>query len=269
MKNKQRHELAVCGYAAVRALAELHPHKIKRFYYTEEHAASFGFLCKELAARKIPYNQVNEEALRKLCGSVHHQGLTAMIEPPDFLPVGTTEIDVWEQQNEQIVIFDGISNVQNAGAIIRSAAFFGIKHIVLPEKEAASLISTGAYRTAQGGMELVSLYRVRSLSALLSAMEKRTLRLATDASAQLSAVNLPEIYGNNSGEGGKSIALVLGNEEHGVQKSIQRLCDYTIGIHGAFFADGKRHMDSLNVAQAAAVIFYVLHCLQNARVKTR
>lgn len=250
MKNKQREELAVCGYAAVRALAELNPQKIKRFYYTAERASSFGFLCKKLAERKVPYNQVQDaRELEKLSGSVHHQGLTAMIEPPAFLPVSPAELREWTQNRERILIFDNIANAQNAGAIIRSAAFFGIRHIVMTAEQAPSLITTSAYRNAQGGMESVLLYTVRSLSALLHDMDGKIPRFAADAGGKLSVRDLHT-------HKHKALAVILGNEEHGISESIKRLCDYTVSIPGAHSAKGGRILDSLNVAQAAAVILY-------------
>ena len=36
MKNKQKNELAVCGFAAVKTLEKHNPQKIKRFYFSPE-----------------------------------------------------------------------------------------------------------------------------------------------------------------------------------------------------------------------------------------
>ena len=36
MKNKQLRELAVCGFEAVRALAEQHAEKIQRLFFTHD-----------------------------------------------------------------------------------------------------------------------------------------------------------------------------------------------------------------------------------------
>ncbi|MBQ1984149.1 MAG: RNA methyltransferase, partial [Spirochaetaceae bacterium] len=75
MKNKQKNELAVCGFAAVKTLEKNNPQKIKRLYFSPEKAPLFGGLCKKLASKKIPYNQVEEKELEKICASVHHQGV--------------------------------------------------------------------------------------------------------------------------------------------------------------------------------------------------
>lgn len=259
MKNKQRAELAVCGFAAVQALARQNPQKIKRFYYTRERAPAFGFLCKELASRKIPYNEVQDaQELEKLSGSHHHQGLTAMIEMPVFLPVGPSDVDEWSSRGETVLVLDGIGNAQNAGAIIRSAAFFGIQRIVLPADSAASLITTSSYRNAQGGMEFVRLYAVHSIPVFLRALKGKLLRVGTDAAGSQSVRDIKNEAKNDVKIG---CAVILGNEENGMTDEVKKLCDRLVRIpsHNKRLARaGGAFPDSLNVAQAAAVILYEL-----------
>ena len=85
MKNTQRNELAVCGFAAVKILEKNNYQKISRLYISEEKAPLFGGLCKKMAQDKKPYNRVKDEKeLEKLCGSVHHQGVVAMIHSPEI-----------------------------------------------------------------------------------------------------------------------------------------------------------------------------------------
>ena len=63
MKNKQKNELAVCGFAAVKKLEKNHPEKITRLYFTQEVAPKFGGLCKKLAKSHGIYNQKPAEEL--------------------------------------------------------------------------------------------------------------------------------------------------------------------------------------------------------------
>ena len=133
MKNKAKKELAVCGFEAVKALAKIHPEKINRLYFDESHKFDFGEICRTLASRKAPYNIVKDAAeLEKLCGSVHHQGVVAMIAQPEIMPL-TKEITVeWLHKKESALILDRVGNANNLGAIVRSAAFFGMKNSVIP-----------------------------------------------------------------------------------------------------------------------------------------
>ena len=84
MKNKQKKELAVCGFATVKKLEKNHPEKITRLFFTEEKAPLFGGLCKKLAKNHGIYNMKPSEELEKLSGTVHHQGVVAMIEAPEI-----------------------------------------------------------------------------------------------------------------------------------------------------------------------------------------
>ena len=133
MKNTERNELAVCGFAAVKTLEKNGWEKIRRFYFSKERAPLFGGLCKKLAAAKRPYNQVRDvQELERLCGSVHHQGVVAMIEMPDIPALNTDDTDRWIRNRESAVLLDRVGNANNLGAIVRSAAFFGVRNIVIP-----------------------------------------------------------------------------------------------------------------------------------------
>ena len=159
MRNKKNNELAVCGFATVKKLEKNNSERIRRLYFTEEVAPMFGGLCRKLAARKGIYNKVdNPLELEKLSGTVHHQGVVAMIYMPEIIPLDSDITDLWVKNNENALILDHIGNANNFGAIVRSCAFFGIKNIVIPEDESESAITTSSYRIAEGGMEYVKIY---------------------------------------------------------------------------------------------------------------
>ncbi|MDE5899297.1 MAG: RNA methyltransferase [Treponemataceae bacterium] len=255
MRNKQNNELAVCGFAAVKKVEKIHGERIRRFYFTEENAPLFGGLCKALAKRRGIYNMVKDPAeLEKLCGTVHHQGVVAMIFMPEIDPVDSDTVDGWVADGEHTLLLDHIGNANNFGAIVRSAAFFGIKNIVIPEDEAAGALTTSAYRIAEGGMEYVRLYSVRSVSRLMEALSGRMIRIGTDLKAKTPASDIRAICG------GKPALVVLGNEERGISNEARRNCDALVLIPFAGMKGGAKEapVDSLNVAQAASVILYEL-----------
>lgn len=256
MKNKQKNELAVCGFAAVKALEKEHPESIRRLYYTQDRAMAFGSLCKNLAAQKIPYNMVpSQKDLEKLCGSIHHQGVVAMIEEKEVEPLTPAQVSTWVRENESVLLLDRVGNANNLGAIIRSAAFFGLKHIVIPVDEAQSSITTSSYRVAQGGMEYVSVYSVASIPRLLKDLEHKMVRIGTDVNAKKPVSLIKTLCEKN---GKKMPALiVLGNEENGISMQVKDLCDYLVTIPFSHNTDTEQGcIESLNVAQAAAIILY-------------
>lgn len=255
MKNTERNELAVCGFAAVKTLEKVNPQKIQRLYFTEELAPKFGGLCKKLASEKKPYNQVSDSReLERLCGSVHHQGVVAMIAMPEILPLTKTITSSWADKNEHAILLDRVGNANNLGAIVRSAAFFGIKNIVIPLDEAQSSVTTSSYRVAEGGMEFVNVYSIKSIPYLLSDMKGRMIRIGTAMDGKHSTQELSKITE------GKASIIVLGNEEHGISDDVRKNCDFLVSI--PYRGPGKDGngpvIDSLNVAQAASIVCYEL-----------
>ena len=187
MRNKLNNELAVCGFAAVKKLEKNNSERIRRLYFTEEVAPLFGGLCKKLAARKGIYNKVEDPAeLQKLSGTVHHQGVVAMIYMPEIIPLDSDITDQWIADGEHALLLDHIGNANNFGAIVRSAAFFGVKNIVIPEDEMDSAITTSSYRIAEGGMEYVHIYSVRSIPRLMEVLDGKMVKIGTDLSAKKS-----------------------------------------------------------------------------------
>lgn len=254
MKNKKNNELAVCGFAAVKKLEKNHRDWIRRLYFTKETAPLFGGLCKSLAKNHGIYNQVESGELAKLSGTVHHQGVVAMIFMPEIAPLDSDITNDWIKNGEHAVILDGIGNANNFGAIVRSAAFFGIKNIVVSEDDTESALTTSSYRVAEGGMEYVRIYSARSLPRLIEAVRGKMAVIGTDLAAKKSSAHI------NTLREGKPAVLVLGNEERGISERIKKLCDELVIIPFGGMKSGMQEpcVDSLNVAQAAAVLFYEL-----------
>lgn len=259
MKNKRNNELAVCGFATVKKLEKNHPEKIKRLYFTQEVAPKFGGLCRKLAKNHGIYNQKPAEDLEKLCGSIHHQGVVAMIEFPNLIPLDSDITENWAENGEDAVLLDRIGNSNNFGAIVRSAAFFGIKNIIIPNDEAQSFITTSSYRVAEGGMEFVNIYSVNSSVRLMQAVKGKMICVGTSLDAKKSVLEFCDSL-KKKNEKRKPLLIILGNEENGISDAIKENCDELVLIPWGGFSDGKKEsdVDSLNVAQAASIIFYEL-----------
>ena len=251
MRNDIRNELAVCGFEAVKALAKNNPQKIRRFYYTRDRMMDFKDLFKSLAERKVPYNNIPEGELEKLSGTPHHQGVVAMIQMPEIPHLNTQITDEWLHKKESAILLDRVGNANNLGAIVRSAAFFGFKNIVIPRDEAQSSITTSSYRVAQGAMEFVNVYSIQSIEKLLVTMQGKMLRFGTDVHGKNPVSKISALCREKN----KPALIVLGNEEHGISDLVRKNCDELVTI--PFGGSGKFPViESLNVAQAAAIIFY-------------
>ena len=126
---------------------------------------------------------------------------------------------------------------------------------MIPLDEAQSSITTSSYRVAEGGMEYVNIYSVQSSVRLLEALKGKMLRVGTDLTATKKVSFLRTAEARR-----KPALIVLGNEEHGISDAVRGNCDELVIIPWGGMAEGASEsvIDSLNVAQAASVIFYEL-----------
>ena len=140
-----------------------------------------------------------------------------------------------------LVALDQVTDPQNIGAVLRSAAAFGAAAVILPEHGAPD--TTGALaKAASGALELVPLVRVVNLAQSLDqckAIGCWTVGLAGEADTFLADIDLK----------GRSV-LVMGAEGPGLRRLTREKCDFLVKLPtGGPIAH-------LNVSNAAAVSLY-------------
>jgi len=226
----------ICGLKPVDALFTRRADSVQRLFYLPELKAAAGTYCAKLAAARKPYRMVEAAELEKIAGTPHHGGIVAVAV--------SHKIMIFDPANpprvKLLLVLDGIGNPHNLGAIARSASFFGVEAMLLSEGLGDALPSDAAYRTSEGGLEFLDVYRNRNLPNVIAAIEPYYRTVA--ASLSRDSVPLAELPRD------RPIALVLGNEENGVSSAVLEACRRQVRIAGA----GR--VQSLNVAQAAAVL---------------
>jgi len=249
MWNKLTDELAVCGLNAVLAVAEYHSEQINRLFLREDRLSLLTGICKNLAERKRPYKICEDEELERICKSIHHQGVVAMILLPAVLPLSREDLEEWSREGKTGLVLHSVGNDHNLGAIVRSAAFFDVKYIVVSESDDEARLSTSAYRVAEGGMEHVTVRSVRNTAAFLSDASRHLVTIGADIRARQRIGDISRIVGERQ-KGSKSrpgIAVVIGNEETGLPAEVKDACFVLVRIPGTGL------MESLNVTQAATL----------------
>jgi len=261
MHNKLTDELAVCGMNAVLASAEHHPQEINRLFLREDRLKSFTGICKQLAERKRPYKICEDEELERICKSVHHQGVVAMINEPVVEPLTKEDLELWANEKKTGVILDSIGNDHNLGAIARAAAFFDVSFLVLNEKDTAyngeesqpltkHMLTTSAYRVAEGGFEHLTVRKIKNTAAFLKDASESLLTIGTDTRARQRISDIKGIL--KTGKSRKGVVLVLGNEETGLPQNVKDQCSCLLRI------PGTGNINSLNVSQAASLFFHAI-----------
>lgn len=174
---------------------------------------------------------------RNLPQGAVHQGIALRPGPLEGAELG----DFQARPGAVLLVLDQVTDPQNVGAILRSAAAFGAAGLVLQERHAPRL--TGALaKAAAGALEATPIARVVNLSRALEQLESagwRTVGLAGEAEQRL-----------DQALDGSPTALVLGSEGEGVRRLVAEHCDVMakIAMPGGF--------ESLNVSAAAAIALY-------------
>ena len=248
MRNRLTDELAVCGLNAVIAAAEYHPEQINRLFLREDRLVSFTRICKNLAERKRPYKICEDEELEKICKTNHHQGVVAMILQPGIEPLSREDLQEWSGEGKTGLVLHSVGNDHNLGAIIRSAAFFDVKYIVISDGDPEAKLTTSAYRIAEGGMEHVTVRSLHDTAAFLRDASRLLTTIGTDIKARQRIGDLKRLIEEKQKKsGGGGVAIVLGNEEKGLPDEVKDACSFLVRIPGTGL------MESLNVAQAATL----------------
>ncbi len=238
------HELTLCGLPAVQARFARDPGSVKRLFFDEATSRKLGAMCKALAAEKKVYRCVSPAELEKISGTRHHGGVVCVVRAPALDTPRPKDVAAWAARREPLVLLDRVGNAHNLGAIARSAAFFGVSNIVIPHSPSAALPGEAAHRVAEGGLEHLTIWRAPTLPTFITVLRAagyEVLGAATRGGAPL-----------KRGAGAKPVALVMGNEEHGLAPEVARACSGLVTLAGS----GK--VESLNVSVAAAVLLHAL-----------
>jgi TrmH RNA methyltransferase len=240
-------EHTVCGLAAVKALFARDAGAIKRLFFDYPTGRRIGIICQALSRARKVYRCVEPVELEKISGTVHHGGIVAVIEPRVLRPPRPEDVRRWAHAAAPLLLLDRIGNVHNLGAIVRSAAFFGVEHIVIPDDPDQARPGEAAYRVAEGAMEHVEIHAVTSLAEFVRELKPfyRVIGTAVRGAAPIAGGGARNPSGNSPE---RPVALVLGNEERGLAPEVAAACEELVRI------PGKGAIESLNVSAAAAVL---------------
>lgn len=138
---------------------------------------------------------------------------------------------------------DQLQDPHNVGAIFRTAAFFGVRGIVLTRDRSAPLTAT-VYDVASGGIEHVPWSQPANLSRTLEVAKEAGLWiLGTSEHAEKDLREVPR---------DRPWLLVLGNEERGLRSLSLKTCDEVCRL------TPRGAVASLNVSVAAGVLMAAL-----------
>src|SRR5690606_10543906 len=164
----------------------------------------------------------------------NHQGVVAFISPIVYQKIENIIPAIYEKGEEPfILVLDGLTDVRNFGAIVRTAECAGIHAIVVPSKGSAQ-VNPDAIKTSAGALHKIPVCREESLVKSSKFLRESGVRLIACPEKTNDSVYQTDYKG--------PIALILGSEEKGISQELIRMADHLAKI--PMFGE----IESLNVS---------------------
>jgi 23S rRNA (guanosine2251-2'-O)-methyltransferase len=172
----------------------------------------------------------------------NHQGVVASVPPFNYCDVDDI-LEFAKSKNEDpfIVILDGIEDVHNLGAIIRTAETAGCHGIIIPKRRNVQVNSTVS-KVSAGATTYVKVARVNNLNETIRYLKEKGLWIiGTDGEATT-------YYYDQDLKG--PLAIIIGSEGFGMSNLVKQNTDILIKI--PMFGE----ITSLNASVSAGIVIY-------------
>jgi 23S rRNA (guanosine2251-2'-O)-methyltransferase len=228
-------------HALLEALAHA-PEAIKKVYLAP--AAKEKNLTDLIERARIPHAPLEGGKGKEAAGErASHQGIIALVEMEQLIrPYDAFVETVSPTPDTALLLLDEVQDPHNVGALIRSAAAFGISGVLMPEHKQAPV--TGAVVKVSAGMAFrIPLVRIGNVNETIRDLKKRGFwiyGLEGDSKSSITRekFDAPAVF-------------VLGNEGVGIRQKTKELCDVLLAI------PMHPRAESLNVAASGAVALHV------------
>ncbi|MFL5784809.1 MAG: TrmH family RNA methyltransferase [Bacteriovoracaceae bacterium] len=233
---KKNAEMKVYGRHACQKLFEKRPQDIIRAYLTQDGVFEFKKMIRYLVENKLAYHVVESEELDNISKATHHEGIVLLVKAR---PIPTVKDLLTKQGRVFILALEEVENPHNLGAIMRSAAHFGVTGIVYQAKVPVAN-SAAAVRTAEGGAESVPAVHISDWAEVMDLAKTKKFKSFATSSHEGTSIYETEFPD-------KSLVF-LGAEGKGLSEKLMKKMNELISI------PGTGNVESLNVSNATTAI---------------
>jgi 23S rRNA (guanosine2251-2'-O)-methyltransferase len=240
----EKNQFWIWGYHSVEACIENYPELVVELI-VEGEARNVDSNFEKLASQ-AGVKIIFQKSLPRALSEKRTQGVAARISEFPEKSFSEIEEDFLDAENPgQWVLLDGIQDPRNFGAIIRSAAAFGVKGIFYGLRNQTPPSGLVAQASA-GNIFRIPLVAMSSFQGLWKVLEESSVRvLALDADGLPIHQVVPSVREK------MSVLWVLGSEGEGIRPGIRDKC------HGVASIPIREDVESLNASVAASLAFYI------------
>lgn len=242
-RGERKHDIdtSLVTYGRNSVMEFLRAGKVRQIYLKSgRHDERLQEILEEAKSRAVPIREVEEEELDSMSGGVVHQGIAALLFPYEYQDMNAV-IKKWEGKYPIFILLDGVEDVRNLGAIVRTAECAGAACVLLPNHK-SSPVTAAAMKTAAGAFAYLPVCRIGNIQQTLKYLkEKGFWVVGTDMDGE-------SLYYEANLKG--PLVIVMGAEGKGMSPLTRRMCDFCVRI------PMKGKVSSLNVSVAAALLLY-------------
>lgn len=190
-------------------------------------------------AAGVPVRVLPPEAFRDLARGRPFQGIAARVKPHEYADGDELAEAARTDPSAVLVALDSVQDPHNLGSVLRSAAFFGVRGVVVPKDRAVG-VTPVVVKASAGAAARVPVAQVTNLA--------RWLRVCADAGWTVVGAVARGGVTPSALPGMRPLVLVLGSEGEGLRRLVTEACTVhvTIPSPGGF--------ESLNVGVAAGIL---------------
>ncbi len=226
--------MIVYGKQTVFYILENHPKIIKQIFLTKDIDKKLFKKFMDVGAKVVRPDNMKAQSMAK---GGNHQGFLLDIDAFEFTDIKDVK------KSEFIVVLDGLSDVGNIGAIVRSCYAMGVDAVVVCGLK--NFNPSPVIRTSSGAMLDMTVAVSYNSYDLANELKQVGFSLV---GADMEGYEVKTIERQEN----QKIALFLGNESQGLSNKLKKKLDLKVSI------DMKNNFDSLNVSVAAGILIYEL-----------
>jgi len=200
----------------------------------------FNHLQQQLDQHNIKVSYVPKERLERF-DQKNHQGVVAQMAAVATVEFETLVDQLKNKKNPLLLLLDGVTDVRNFGALLRTAAAVGVDGVIIPNSGSAPL-NGDVVKTSAGGIFRVSIAKVNHLKDVIYQLQELDFSIFAITEKTTTSFYDYDYKGPT--------ALILGAEDKGISKGILKIVKQQAKIPMV------ETSNSLNVSVAAAVVLY-------------
>jgi TrmH RNA methyltransferase len=234
---RREEEMRLHGVNACLAAFAHRPQDLRKAWLAEASIPAFKQVLAWCVKQRIGYRVVEADEIERLTASSHHEGVCFALRRAQAPSLDAVLEGIDADAPALLLWLHGVGNPHNLGAILRSAAHFGARAVLLSD---APGLSAAAYRVAEGGAEAVPCVLVGDMDVVLARLRRAGFQLAATTvrgGASLYEAPLP-----------RRLVLLLGAETTGLPQALLERADLRLRI------PGTGAVESLNVSVASALL---------------